>query len=181
MVAPVRFEGEILVITGPPGAGKSTVAARFVTELDRGVLLDGDSFFQSIRTGWIPPWEPDSSDQNDVVIDALGAAAGRFASGRYRVVVDGIIGPWLLERFAAAAAAPLHYAVLRPAAEVAMARATARGEPWLVEPAPIAKMHRQFADLGDRERYAIDTTDDDIDSTLSQVRDSLSAGRLRLS
>ncbi len=61
-----------------------------------------------------------------------------------------------------------------------MSRATARGEPWLIDPGPIIKMHRQLADLGDQDHHAFDTTDQDVDTTLFKLRRPLSAGDLRL-
>lgn len=168
-------------MTGPPGAGKSTVARLLVDEMDKGVLVEGDEFFSAIGPkAWIPPWEPASRRQNGVVIDAIGAAAGRYAGGGYEVVVDGIVGPWLLDRFVAAASLPVSYVVLRPSSNVAMARATARGEPWLVEPVPIAKMYEEFSDLGSHETYVVDSTSLDAEATAGEVRRRLAKGELSL-
>jgi len=173
--------GEILVVTGPPGSGKSTVAAAFVAQLDRAVVVDGDAFLQSIRRGWIPPWEPASQAQNETVITATARAADAYAAGNYAVVVEGIVGPWFLHRFTEAVRARVHYAVLRPSAEVALHRATSRGEPWLVDPDPIMQMYRAFADLGDYERFVMDSTDLDVEATVAALGDALGAGRLALS
>jgi energy-coupling factor transporter ATP-binding protein EcfA2 len=151
--------GEVLVVTGPPGAGKSTVAAAFVEQLESAVVVDGDTYFTSVRRGWIAPWEAAAHRQNTVVTEAIGAAVGRYAVGGYPVVVDGIIGPWLLAPFTREAGTTVHYSVLRPSAASAMDRATARGAPWLVEPEPIAKMYAAFENLGDYERHVIDSTE----------------------
>jgi adenylate kinase family enzyme len=48
--------GSLLVVTGPAGAGKSTVAALLAAQLDHSVLVDGDSFFSFLRVGAIEPW-----------------------------------------------------------------------------------------------------------------------------
>jgi tRNA uridine 5-carbamoylmethylation protein Kti12 len=173
--------GEVVVVTGPPGAGKSTVSAQLVERFGLAVLLDGDAFTWSIKRGYIEPWRPESHTQNTVVVDALGAAVGRFAAGGYVVVVDWVLGPWFLDRFRLAVAdAAVHYAILRPSADVTMARATARGEPWLVEPEPIAQMYAAFTELGEFERYVLDTTTLDAATTVDRLHDRLVDGVHRL-
>ena len=107
----------ITIVTGPPGAGKSTVAAALARSSPLGVHLVADDCFRWVVSGFVPPWRPDAEGQNATVIDAVGAAAGRFAGGGYEVVVDGIVGPWLLDRLCRAAgssAGTLRYVVLRP-------------------------------------------------------------------
>jgi cytidylate kinase len=101
---------DLLVVTGPPGAGKSTVAALVVQAFDRAALVPGDAFFAFWTRGAVLPWLPEAHEQNTVVLQAAGAAAGTYVAGGCSVVYDGILGPWLLPDFAAAAALPrLHY------------------------------------------------------------------------
>ena len=122
--------GEILIVTGPPGAGKSTMARALVERFDRAVLLEGDAYFQAIVRGWIAPWTPPAHDQNTVVTKAMGASAGEFARGGYAVVLEGIIGPWFLDTFVPAAGGmPVHYLIVRPTADIAMDRAIAARSP----------------------------------------------------
>lgn len=56
-------------------------------------LVEGDAFFGFLAQGAVPPWLPGSNEQNDVVIQAAAAAAGRYASGGYMTVYDGVVGP----------------------------------------------------------------------------------------
>ena len=84
--------GSLLVVTGPPGAGKSTVARLLAEGAERSVLVEGDSFFGFLANGAVDPWLPASRDQNEVVTTASAAAAAAFARGGYTTVFDGMIG-----------------------------------------------------------------------------------------
>ncbi len=99
-------------------------------------------------------------------------------------MVDGIVGPWMLDHMRDAARrspeVPLDYVVLRPAREVALARAQARTAPdALVDAVPILAMWDQFADLGAFERHVLDTTDRTAAATVDAVRTAVDGGRLR--
>src|SRR5580700_8843176 len=140
-------QGSMIIVTGPPGAGKSTVARMVADQFHFSVLLIGDDFHHFIRRGYRPPWQGESESQNEVVIDATAAAAAAYAVGGYLVVVDGIIGPWFLERWLSHLPneLPVHYIVLRPSKEVALQRAIERsGNRDLVNPEPITFMHQVF-------------------------------------
>jgi uncharacterized cupredoxin-like copper-binding protein len=78
---------------------------------------------------------------------------------------------------------PVHYVVLRPSLEVAVARATSRrgeervpGHPALTDEEPIRAMWQQFARLGAHEHHVIDTTDlapgDTAERVWSLLRDN---------
>ena len=49
---------ELLIITGPPGAGKSTVSELVAARFDRCALVRGDTFFGFVARGYIDPWLP---------------------------------------------------------------------------------------------------------------------------
>jgi adenylate kinase family enzyme len=175
-----ELTGAVIVVTGPPGAGKSTASAALVTLAERGVLVDGDAFFTAVKTGWIDPWRPESGEQNATVIDALGAAASRYARGGYTVVVEGIIGPWFLERFRAELAGALHYVVIRPSRNAAFARATARPAPRLNNPEAVTKMYDEFESVGVYERCVVDNSMQTLVETVNAIADGLTAGRFRV-
>jgi len=172
-------EGSILILTGPPGSGKSTIARSLANE-EPGprVWLHADDFWAAIGAGAMEPWRVEAHSQNVVVISALASAAAAFADGGYLVIVDGIVGPWFLDPFRRLGRS-LRYVVLRPAAGVALCRAKARAE-GLAQSGPILDLHRQFSSLGDLERYVLDTTLQTPEETLNAVRRAVGSSLFEL-
>jgi cytidylate kinase len=118
--------GVVVVVTGPPGAGKSATADRLADALHPSALVAGDDFFGFLRNGAVAPWLEEAHAQNTSVTQAAAAAAGRLAQDRH-VVYDGVVGPWFLETFRRAAGVThLHYALLLPPLEVCLERVRSR-------------------------------------------------------
>jgi len=172
--------GELLIVTGPPGAGKSTVARLLSAGFPRSVLVQGDAFFAFLDRGAIPPWQPGSEAQNDVTIEAAALAAGRFARADYTVVFDGMIGPWYVERFARTAAAPeVHYAILLPDEQTCVERVATRAGHGFTDEAATKEMHRQFVAAPVEPRHVLAPPPDEPARTAEQIQARLARGELR--
>jgi hypothetical protein len=114
-----------------------------------------------------------------VVLDALSSATRAYAAGGYLVVVDGIIGPWFLAPFRALAT-PLHYIVLRPSLDTALARVRSRSAARLAS-GPISSLHCQFSALNELERHVIDTTSHSPTEMQEVILAAAKGDRFRLS
>lgn len=87
------MNGSVIVLTGPPGAGKSTVARALATGFGRAVHLHTDDFWRAIVAGAVPSYLPEADTQNHTVLDVIAGAAHTYADGGFTTVVDGIVGP----------------------------------------------------------------------------------------
>jgi predicted kinase len=173
----------VIVLTGSPGVGRTTVARILAERARLSVHLHADDFWHFIRQGFVAPYLPESHRQNEVVIDALIAAAFAYAGGGYTVILDGIVGPWFLEPFVRASKSrgvPIDYVVLRSDEQTTMLRAIARTKGELTDPGPVRHMHRQFADLGELERHVIDSTNLTPEETADAIEVGLVKGAFRL-
>lgn len=148
----------ILVLSGPSGAGKTTIGQLVAKAFDPSVLVRADDLMLSIVNGWVEPWLPESAHQNEVLGAAVAAEAIQFATGGYMVVVDGTFFPGGVEgmsQICARRGVHLHYAVLRPDLETCRSRVAQRGSGDPDDP-EFSHLHFRFADLGGREANVID-------------------------
>lgn len=141
--------GELLIVTGPPGSGKSVVASRLVGQRDPSALVEGDEFFRFLSRGRVDPWLVEASSQNEVVTEAAGAATGRLVHGGYWTVYDGVLGWWFLPRFMAAAGLErAHYLVLLPPVTSCVERVARRLGHGFTDESATRRVHAAFAAAG---------------------------------
>ncbi|MEU1406678.1 AAA family ATPase [Streptomyces sp. NPDC005728] len=173
--------GCLTLLGGPPGSGKSTVADALASSAGRPTVhLHTDSLYTWIRSGFVLPYLPEARRQNEVVQKVMIDAACAYADGGYDVVLDGILGPWLLDAFRAACGKrelDLSYVVLRPSLEVTLSRASQREDRQLKDVEPIVGLYGAFENLGPLEGHVIDSTAQSVEETRVEVVDGLRVGR----
>ena len=145
----------LVVVTGPPGAGKSATADSLADLLDPSALVPGDDFFAFLRNGAIAPWLEAAHAQNTSVLQAAAAAVGRLAEDR-DVVYDGVVGPWFLDTFfRATGLAHLHYVVLLPPLEVCLDRVRTRRGHGLTDARVAEHMWKQMRGAAPAPRHVV--------------------------
>ncbi|MEM9711770.1 MAG: AAA family ATPase [Actinomycetota bacterium] len=169
----------LIAVSGPPGAGKSTVSAGLAARAERSMLVEGDAFFGFVATGGIDPWLPESHEQNAVVTSAAGAATGVLAAV-YDTVYDGVLGPWFLDAFLTATGCEaFDYVVLLPPVERCVERVRNRDGHTFDDENVTRQLHGQFAAGGIAERHLVDSSDLDPADTIRRIVRDRPTGRFR--
>ncbi len=178
----------VLLLTGSPGCGKTTVAPLVADRHDLSACLDLDWFFATLRRGAIDPWLEEAHAQNRVVLHAAAEAVAALAAGSYFTVAEGILYPFMLDLFAAAGAPygiSTHYAVLRAPIQLVQQRVQDRTvEPQhsgaLTDAEVVGDLWTQFELHGVEERHRVDVGTRGPAEVAAEIDRRLEAGDLRL-
>jgi chloramphenicol 3-O-phosphotransferase len=126
---------QLVILSGPPNAGKSATAEALCQRYDRMLHVDVAVLRDFLRMGRLRPWDrsPEGRRQRALLIESACDMARRFLDAGYGAIIDDTVFPDDLPLYAQSFAGcrhAVHFAVLLPPLDVLLARERDRPTEW---------------------------------------------------
>lgn len=177
---------QIILLSGPPGAGKSSVAEALCERFDRMLLVEVDDLRHMVHAGYRHPWIADHQALEQLELGARNASAIALQAiaMRYAVVVADVITAHATEWYRdalATAPAPVELVTLLPTIEATLLRDADRQHSL---PERSREIHQQLSNEAAANQLpgtVLDSSDDtDARATADRVQDAISRGQALL-
>ena len=164
--------GSLIILSGPVGAGKTTIAREFLaTATGASAYIEGDTFWSFIKR---PAISDDQLQRFKMVMRAMVASARHMERDDYEVLLDFSIPPWYLDGVRRLLSdKPFHYVVVRPSEAVCAARAAARSDGAITD---YARYHDLYASFDGGGRFTIADDESTAADIAARIRAGLTAG-----
>ena len=159
------------IISGCPGTGKTSLVRALAQSWEEDgaqTLCVNADVFHTFPASPLSPELPEAREQNIAIAAAVAASAISFAESGYKVIIDGVVGPWMLPEFLKVFKGRLlglSYVVLRAPLEETLVRASQRPDGSKFSPEGVKVMHQKFADLKMFEPHAFETDGKSLEET----------------
>ncbi|HEY4482597.1 MAG TPA: hypothetical protein VI953_00275 [Candidatus Paceibacterota bacterium] len=162
----------VCLITGPAGAGKSSVTKALAAKYERCSVIGVDQIHNMIVSGYVRqwPWSEEVRLQTTLGAKNVCDLASNFMGAGFNVFIDGVVGEKLFNQYAESLAGKKFKAfLLLPSLEVVLKRFDEREvDPPLRE--RIYELHEKYTKLkGQLNWQVIDSTNQTLHQTVEQI------------
>jgi chloramphenicol 3-O-phosphotransferase len=173
---------EVLILSGPPGAGKSTVGEALAERYDRVAHIDVNQVRRFVTAGRVPPWRggPERERQHRLAVRNAAALARNFLAEAIGVIIDDLVDAEALEWYLAElreAGAPVHLVRLMPSLAACEARDAGRKEGSRAKAGWVETVWRRFHAEGEFAGGTVDSTTLSVYEAADRVQELTTAGR----
>ncbi|MDN5767131.1 MAG: ATP-binding protein [Humibacillus sp.] len=153
MISPLLPHRGALVLSGAPGAGKTTVARDVAASLPRSAIVAGDDVSRMVASGWVGPiGEPADEAARQLLLRAqnICSLANNFSEAGFFPILDHVVPePEVLGRMLEwLAPRPVLFVTLAPSHAVAVERNAARPV-WERIDYDTSALHEQLAAMSE--------------------------------
>jgi chloramphenicol 3-O-phosphotransferase len=165
---------EILILTGPPAAGKTSVALALADRYDRVAHIPVDDLRHFITpTGYRAPGKPGFERQQSLGIRNACALALNFVAERFAVIIDDVVtSPRELEQYVEGlrpSGEAIHFVRLIPSLAACLERNLKRRS-GRVQPERLEAVYRAFEAAGEMPGSVIDSTELTVEATADRLQ-----------
>jgi chloramphenicol 3-O-phosphotransferase len=172
---------DVLILSGPPAAGKSSVARAMAERYDRVAHVEVDVLRHFVTpTGYIAPGRPGFERQAELATRNACCLARNFLAERFAVILDDVLtSPEELDLYVRElepAGFPVHHVRLLPSLEATLARNQER-EAGRVAPERVRKVWSDFTAVEGFPGVTLDSSDLSVYETADHLQALTTSGR----
>lgn len=162
----------VILITGPAGSGKSSVANELAKKFERSAVIEVDTLRGMIKSGYVRPWPHTDEVDSQLSLSAKNACglANNLLEKGFNVFIDDVVGKKLFEQYSNFFMDRNFKAfLLLPSPEALLARFDNRGANDELRERT-AELHKKFSDKRDQLNWqTIDSSEQSLEETAEQI------------
>lgn len=162
----------ICLITGPAGAGKSSVSNALAKRFEQSAVIEVDTMRGMIKGGYVRPWPHTDEVDLQLSLSAKNACdmANNFLEKGFNVFIDDVVGRKLLEQYSSFFKdRNFKTFLLMPSLDSLLKRFDERGQNKELRERT-TELHKRFSEKKDQLNWqVINTSNQTLEETVEQI------------